>query len=231
MSDKSKIKVTGSRRLTDVDCDVFKSAGSATVDGYLKANRVGASGSLNVNGDVECERFESSGSANISGRFEADEVESSGSLNVGKPAKIGALESSGSSDFDDIDGESVSSSGSLSANRVNVKNFESKGTVKAKSVDCDEFKMVLKSKSEIDEVNADYVRVEKSSGLLGLDILKRGEDRLTVGEITGDTVEIENVTADRVKGKIVKIGEDCEIGEVDAENLEVDESSKVERRV
>lgn len=228
MSDDD-VRVSGSNRLTDVDCDEFEASGGTTVDGDLHARRAESSGSLEVAESVNVERFEGSGSVQIGGDLVAGEADASGSLSVDGESTVDHLETSGSATLTTLSGLELDSTGSLTAETVEVDVVSASGVLTAETVGANEFTLEMQGESRIDRLAADEIRVEESSGLLGLDILS-GEGHVEAGEITGQQVALEGVTADRVEGEGVRIGPDCDVGTVVADRLEVDDSATVGER-
>ena len=187
------IAISGSGKISD---DEIKVSGSASLPGNLKTHTVTASGSLKVNGPIESNIFVSSGSCKVDGSLVAHEkLAIAGSGKIEGPILAG----------------NVALSGSLKINgSIKCREAEIKGSYKIKkNVECqDSFISELDSKCSIDGdliCGGDVtIEMEKASG------------RLSVNQIISQgNVYLEGVSADCVFGKSVKIGNDCNIGNVE----------------
>ena len=227
MTDNGDLRVTGATRLPEVEADAFSASGATTVEGDVHADSVDASGSLEVGGTVVTDSLDASGSTTIGGDLTADRADTSGSLRVDGAASIHDYVSSGSATLGSLSGDHLHTTGSLAADSIDVASIEGSGVIEAGQVRTDEFTFETKGDSEVGTLEADEIRVERSSGLLGLDIIGGSNGTLTADRIAGESVALEGVTADRVEGASVRIGPDCDIGTVDAEEVEVDESATV----
>ena len=231
MAEKAEVSVTGSTTLPAVDAHTFSAAGSTTVDEDVDATDVDASGSLEVGGSVRTERFEVSGSTRVRGDLDGARGTASGSIDVAGATTVDHLETSGSATLSRLEGGTVESSGTLTAETIEVEAVEASGVVEADRVEAGEFSLDAQGDSSVETLVADEVRVERSGGLLGLNILSGSDGHLDAGEIRGEQVAIEATTADRVVGDGVRIGPDCEIGTLEAERAEVADGATVAQRV
>jgi cytoskeletal protein CcmA (bactofilin family) len=228
MTDDRNVTVSGLQRLEDVEGKTFTASGSATVSGDVDVETVEASGSLEVQGSVDATRFDASGSTEIQGDLNADRATVSGSLRVTGSTALGEMESSGSTALADVSGGHLSSSGSLTADTVEVDTVTASGVVTAESLRANQVSLEAKGASEIGTIEAEEIRVERASGLFGLDVLSGSAGTLVAERIVGESVALVGVEADRVAGTGVRIGADCHVGTVEADRLEVHESATVE---
>lgn len=224
------VTVTGSQRLSEVDAETFTASGSATVEGDVNTDLLDASGSLDVGGSVETDALECSGSTRIEGDLDGDEVSTSGSLRVDGRAEVTRLNASGSVRLGPLSAGTVETEGSLSATDIDATAVTVGGVVVAEGVTVDTFDLEAAGDSTIDTIEADEIRVERASGLLGLDLLGGSDARLRADRITGRSVALEAVTADRVEGEAVRIGPDCDVATVVAERVEVHDRATVGER-
>lgn len=211
LSDEA-IKIAGSGVVSGkpVRTRMFKSAGSARVQGDLEAEETKIAGSCVVEGDIRTEEFKSSGSTRVAGSLRAGELEASGSLHVGK----------------DIEAKDLRTSGRLEAGgNVKAKDFRASGSVRIPGeLAADDVDIELGGSSVISTIRAKDVSVRATGGFW------RGRGDLTAKHIEGDDIALEATTADFVKGQDVRIGPHCRIGVVEAHGLVVHESSDVKER-
>ncbi|OGS66111.1 MAG: hypothetical protein A3K59_09220 [Euryarchaeota archaeon RBG_19FT_COMBO_69_17] len=212
LSDEA-IRIAGAGVVTGqpVRTRMFKSAGSARVQGDLEADETKVAGACAFEGSVTTDAFRSSGSVRVAKALTADRVESSGSLEVGEDLTADEVVSSGS----------LKVGGSLRADRLHA----SGSLAVAGSLVADDVTVELGGSSRVGDVHADEVRVKVTGGLL------RTRGDLRAGTIHADSVYLEGTTANLVRGDRVTIGPHCRIQAVEAEELVVHESSEVlERR-
>lgn len=75
----------------------------------------------------------------------------------------------------------------------------------------------------IHAIGGGTIRVLQKDTTTFLGIFRTSPGRARIGSIEGDDIELENVEADIVRGKYVRIGHGCRIGTVEyGENLEAE---------
>lgn len=212
LSDEA-IRIAGAGVVTGqpVRTRMFKSAGSARVQGDLEADETKVAGACAFEGGVTTDVFHSSGSVRVARTLTADRVESSGSLEVVADLTADEIVASGS----------LKVGGSLRADRLHA----SGSLVVAGPLVADDVDVELGGSSRVGDVQADEVRVKVTGGLF------RSRGDLQAGTIQAESVYLEGTTAKLVRGDRVTIGPHCRIQAVEAEELVVHESSEVlERR-
>ena len=190
------IKISGSGKISD---DEIKVSGSASLPGDLVTQSLIASGSMVAAGSVTCVKFISSGSAKVEGNVQAEE-------------KV-AISGSGQIDGN-LTGSKINISGSYkSGGSIICKELEIDGSYQIDgNVDCEElFTSELSSKSSIggDLLCGGDVHIEQSN--------RGGKLKVTTIQAKG-SVYLEGVTAKLVQGKSVRLGPNCQIGNIE-ENI------------
>jgi len=220
------IHISGSGKLSGlVRCASLHASGAAHGEELDCKNELAASGSCSFDRDIRCGSLRASGSFRCGGNATVREkLRCSGSARISGNIRCGELKVSGSlSAENDIEAEAVNVSGSLNC----------KGLLNA-----EEIYICTWEGMEIGSVGGSNV-------VMCLDKNKKTAKRLPLlaslipsfsgcirilGAIEADTVALENVKAPRVSGRVVAIGEDCEIELVQySEQIEISPRAKVGR--
>ena len=199
----------------------YKCAGACTIPPG-KYKYVSASGSVRIVGDVNAERFSAAGSIYAQGSIKAD------TLNFGGSVKING----------DVVGENVSGGGIFHAKTIrggkirlggaivfddiigNITRIS--GSIKGKSIKSEELYMKNDGKSSLEKINAKKVDIKSKRG-----ILRKFSGTIKVGEIAGENIYLESVTADSVAGEDVEIGDNCKIKIVKGGKIKISDKSTV----
>lgn len=220
-----RVVISGSGVVTsDSPLDEFRCAGSGKVTSDLRAREVSISGACKVDGSCDSDEFHASGSVKVAGGMKVGEFHSSGSVAIGSDLQGKEIKSSGSL----VVGGSVLNSGEV---RVSGK-MEVEGSVKAQefhstgrfrigeSLEAQEIEIRVGGTSKVPLIKGQEITVR--SGRDGGD--------LVVGTVEGEEIHLESTRADVVRGKTVRIGPFCTIGVVEAEEMEVHETSTVKEQ-
>ena len=194
----------------------MKISGSSSMPGG-EYGRVSISGAGKVQGSLKCEELHCSGAANVQGDVDcAGELCTSGAGKVAGNVRCGSLTSSGSFSAQSVQVEGLASvSGSLRTEQaLTADEIRASGSLEAGSVHC----RALRSSGAC-RVSGD---VEAETAVI-LGLFRTTPGRARIGSIEGDDIELENVEAEIVRGKYVRIGQGCRIGTVEyGENLEAE---------
>lgn len=208
----------------DQSTEKFRAAGSCRVAGNLRAEEAHISGSCVVEGDCLSEEFHASGKAEIQGGVKAKEFRVAGKASVGKDVTAEDVSVSGKVAIRGsiLDAKDVALSGAIDVGGwVRTKDFTSKGQFQiGEGIEAKDVEIVLAGKSSVPTIRADDVTVRRGD--------RRGE--LAVGLIEAENVDLESTRATLVKGRDVRVGPFCTIDAVEAEELEVHETSTVKER-
>lgn len=198
---------SGSSKGEDIECtENFKASGSSHFSGNIKAADVKSSGSLHCDGELIANKsFSTSGSTKCGKSIKCERLTVSGSLKV-----EGDIES----EFVKIDG-TVNCAGLLNAENIEIK-FDRGMTIGSIGGS----KIVIFSEKAIKV----FQRLPLFSSLAK--IATKGV-RVN-SSIEGDEVALEYVTCPRVIGKVVAIGQGCNIDLVQySEGVEISPDAKV----
>jgi cytoskeletal protein CcmA (bactofilin family) len=232
-----------------VSPDEIRISGSGTIPGGLRTKRIACAGRVSIGGDVEAEEMRFSGFAEVQGSIGAKFLEASGTLAVGGEVKGSKVEVAGlfkAGKLINLD-DALSVHGYLRASDdVNVERsvrlrggFVIHGRVVTGSFEARlrgmEWLKRLESHVEngIEAVNVDIRRsTDRGVTILGVPVLGRifREGRLyTTDVVAKDRAYLENVTCDNVRGRVVVLGEGCEVrGKVEySESVSTHPASKL----
>ena len=232
-------KISGSGQIGAGDYDDVKISGSGKACGFIRCHDFQVSGSAKSDDGVSCTgEFRVSGSCKVEKNIEAVSVKISGAAKCGgmivaqedlkvsgschcASVKCGQLKLSGGAEITgDIEAEKVEISGRVTCG----------GLLNAEEI------RIAAAGSEIGSIGGTRITVssERRDGILRLPLLSAligKAEAVTVRQsIEGDTIGLENVRTPRVSGRVVAIGEDCEIDLVQySEEIEISPKAKVGR--
>jgi cytoskeletal protein CcmA (bactofilin family) len=206
--------VTGTAKvLGDVDVGSGRSKGTAAVGGNLTADSFDARGILDVAGFVEVRStLTTRGTFKAGVSVRSAEATLSGTVRSSGEVRItGALRMDGSIIVPSIKAGDVTLRG-----QVRVP-----GTVAAPRVEA-----VLEGDSAIGTIEATTVRLRRS----GSNPLKRvlgGQIAVTIERIEAESVDLEGIDVEFVRGKAITLGRDCHVRTVEGTVLRAHPSSRV----
>lgn len=218
------VSISGSGRMQGfIRCNNFSASGSASGERIECADMLKVSGSSSFSEDVKSRKISVSGSFSCGGRIAVDEaISCSGSLKCKQSIKCDTLSVSGGiSVAGDIEAETVKISGTLNCGGlVNAENI----TIK------------FSRGMEIGSIGGSKIVIYKESNaknrirlpLLSSFIKGSGDAVCVKNSIEGDEIAIENVVTPEVTGRIVAIGDGCEIDLVQySDQVEISPKAKV----
>lgn len=221
-----RISVSGSGRLSgNVRCVGLRCSGSLHADGYVRcAEDLHVSGSCHVAGAAQAKDMRISGSFHVGEDLTVENgAHVSGAMTCGGKVRCVTLSCSGGvSVKGDIEGEDVRVSGKLdcggllNAERIDLYSHGHVGSIGGSEIRIHDEEWRKKTK-----IN----RMPLLSSLVGAG----HNGHMTVDElIEGDVVALEYVTVPKVVGRVVAIGEGCEIDLVQySEAIEIHPKAKV----
>ena len=218
-------------------------SGSGKIDGNIRCNGLSCSGSVHSAGNVEClENVSISGSArfdksiiaksvSVSGSTRVDgDIKASGSVKISGATKCGGsiacslLSSSGSVEIGgEAEADEISISGRITcAGLMNAEKI---------SISLEGFN----APGKIGSIGGSEIRIYNSRNgakINRMPLLKRivgGDGMLTVDDsIEGDLIALECVKVQRVVGRIVAIGANCDVELVQySEEIEIDPNARI----
>lgn len=233
-------EISGSGQIPQGEYDGIRISGSGKILGGVRCKSIHVSGA--VKGEkIECEGdIRVSGSASFEGEVKAGEVRISGAFSCGalnvkdKLSVAGALKCEGDIKSEGIDvAGRVTVHGDVEAEAVSVSGvIDCDGLINAEEVMIEyERGMRIGSigGSKIVICSANDGKRHKLRLPLFSKIARKGSHTVTVdGAIEGDNIAVEGVRAERVSGRAVAIGDDCEIELVQySESIEISKSARV----
>ena len=235
------IKISGSGQLAAGEYDAVKISGSAMINGYTRCKSFHCSGSTHSVEDLECENeMKVSGSCKFDKNVKSESISISGAIKSGGDiTAIGEISTSGG----------LKCNGSVKAGKISISGAAKiKGDMEAETI---KISGVIDCGGLMNAEDVD-IRFDKSGMRIGsiggsrISIYSRNTDKgkvklplfsslirsktaVTVeNSIEGDSIAIEGVVTPRVSGRIVAIGDGCEIDLVQySEQIEISPNAKV----
>lgn len=220
--------IKGSGQVNGGEYNKVEIHGSAKITGDIKAAELRNSGTLDAVGNINSKKVHSSGTMKIEGSLESDLVEASGSLKVSGKMLVKDLEASGSVTAGSLSGNTVNTAGGLKFDKdVSTKSFTSSGGIDiGGALNADKIAIKLGGDSKIGLIKGKNIEIKRV-----LELFFKNS-RLITESVEGDDIYLENVNAKLVKGRVVKIGPNCEIGTIEyKESINVESNSKVEKQL
>jgi cytoskeletal protein CcmA (bactofilin family) len=197
----------------DLEVQSFRCSGFAEIEGSIQGQDIHISGSLEAADSIHCATFECSGNLELEGDLEAETVTLSGSTEISGllNAEVVDICADAHSEIDDIGGSMIKVLRNRPFTRKQNKTFTAFGGRLIVSMDDDS-----EDGGDSQPKGGLFAGLgEKLSNLTHPITLSFGNGRLEAETIEGDTVELENTTAQVVRGARVVIGEGCSIERVE----------------
>lgn len=219
------IRISGSGSLHGlVRCNSMAISGSAHGETLCCNESIRISGSAHFSQDVTTANLVVSGSAHTQGSITASgEVKLAGGLHCEKNLKAATLIVAGGLNVDgDIEAETARMHGGICCPGL---------------LNAEEIEIETDGHTKIGSIGGSRIVITKKDGKNGkkrLSLFSKisGKRHVTIIEqaIEGDDIAIESVTCPRVSGRVVAVGEDCEIALLQyGERYEIHEKAKVGR--
>ncbi|AVK86804.1 hypothetical protein C3943_26705 [Lysinibacillus sp. B2A1] len=173
------------------DCEQLNIRGAVALHQEIRLKKISAHGHSSFHSRVVAQIFNSTGSCRLKDYCEINEITSAGSfkLNNGKVIK---LNSTGKLTIEQsLEAESVDVIGIVKAAKINAKSFALK----------------LSGESEIRDLSADDIWVEKDK----ISILPLLKKKLNCNYVKGKNVRLSYTHAEIVDGEVVNVGNNCRI--------------------
>ena len=198
---------SGSSSGETIECsENFKISGSSSFSGNVSAGYIGVSGSFSCGGEiVSSGKISCSGGAKCAKNIKCDELSVSGSIKAGSDVEAEKIKVNGV----------INCAGLLNAEDIEIKfdrgmNIGSIGGSKI---------VIMREKRG---------RLSEKLPLFSSLVKKVNGNVCVDGPIEGDEIALESVTCPRVTGRIVAIGDDCEIDLVQySDQIEISPKAKV----
>lgn len=212
-----EIQISGSGHIKgNIKCTEFHSAGMVKGDGDIDCSgAIRVSGSFTTKGNVKSCGMKFAGSATVHGRIKCEELSTAGAFHtdVGIEAETATIRGM------------INCGGLLNAEKIDVKINENSH---ADSIGGGEI-TIAREHGSAANINVNVFLQLKRLFRNQSSNISVGRGTFTVDEyIEGDTIDLEHVHAPVVTGRIVKIGDGCEIETVRySEQCEVSPTARV----
>ena len=224
----NRVSISGAGKISsDVKCAELRCSGAAKVHGSVQcAGEIHSSGACKIGGSASCESLSTSGSFRIQGDLDARQyLHASGSVEVGGRLTAGEVETSGAVEAGSVHCGTYKSAGSCrihgdleAESAVLAGAVEIGGLLNAETVDISTSCAV-----HIGAIGGSRIHITQKDIKALFGFIRMASGCARIGSIEGDTIELEYVEAEIVRGKYVRIGEGCRIGTVEyGENLEAE---------
>ncbi|GAA0363340.1 polymer-forming cytoskeletal protein [Bacillus horti] len=233
---KNKLSIQGIGSASGGEFDKVHVNGKGTIDGDVDCQEFDLNGAGTVHGDIKSEAFRVNGSASIDGKVEVEDGRLDGATKLQHELIFKSFEVNGSITVGGfVQGEKMNVKGRLKAGgNCEVDDFKLEGAFKINGLlSADHVDAVLYGQSNAREIGGQKIVVKRQRKVLSI-FQAFFKTNLKVELIEGDDIELENTEADKVCGKNVVIGENCNIGIVEYsgtiskhKNSVVQESKKV----
>lgn len=173
------------------DCEELNIRGVAAVHQEVDLKTISTHGHSSFHSLVKADILRNTGACTIKDSCEIAELSNAGQLKIlhGKITKI-------------------NSSGKLAvAQTLHAKQFNGIGVVKAKEIQSEQFHLKLSGRSDIEQLIADEICIEKDK----LSISLMNTKKLVSKNIKGKHIQLSYTNADIVEGDVVVIGDQCNI--------------------
>lgn len=183
-------------------------------------------------GEVSCERFSLTGTAHVKGDLGIRSMSYTGDVKVDGSMRGGSLKGTGGLQLQrDFRGEELRMTGKLAASgAVEAERIDLRGALETSSlVNADEVIIRMHGPSRAKEIAGGTVTIRRSRGQILKGLLRSASrSGLEAALIEGDTLYLEYVRAEIVRGNTVRLGPGCDIGRVEYRHtLEKHASSKI----
>ena len=233
------MRIAGSGKVASGEYEDVRISGSGRLEGLVRCNSFHSSGSSKGEA-IECKNeFKVSGSSGFSKDVRAGAVSASGAFSCGGNLTVSdVLRVSGSVKCEgNVKSTSIVGSGSLSVKGdVEAETVKMDGTLHCGGLlNAEEIKIYFERGMRIGAIGGSKILIcsknysKKHVRMPLFSALKGGGDMILVeNAIEGDSIALENVKAQRVSGRVVAIGEDCEIELVQySDQVEISPQAKV----
>lgn len=165
-------------------------------------------GAVAVHQAVDLKTVSTHGHSSFHSRVKTNILRNTGVCTIKDFCEIAELSNAGQLKIHHGNITKINSSGKLIVEQtLQAKQFNGIGVVKAKEIQSEQFNLKLSGKSEIEQLIADEICIEKDK----LSISLFNHKKLVTKNITGKQLHLSYTNAEVVKGDVVVIGDQCNI--------------------
>lgn len=186
-----KTVTSGKVNNLDIDCEELNIRGAVALHQEIQLKKISTHGHSSFHSLVKTDFLRNTGVCTIKDFCDITELSNAGQLKIlhGKITKM-------------------NSSGTLTIEQtLHAKQFDGIGVVKAKKIQSQQFYLKLSGKSEIEQLIADEICIEKDK----LSISLFNNKKLVSKNIKGKHIHLSYTNAETVEGDVVVIGDQCNI--------------------
>ncbi|GAA0116464.1 polymer-forming cytoskeletal protein [Clostridium senegalense] len=233
----NKVIITGNAYFEgDISCKNFLSKGSCNSKGNIEGKNIVINGKASIDGNIKSKTAKLQGIIATKGNVDVEDLIIGGKVSIEKDLicknfnlpGVGSIEGN-------INSECVYISGASHVKKdINTDIFVlSGGIVHEGMLNAQDVSITLGSKSKINNIKCEKINIKKpenTSKLFSrlLKKLVKNEVSIECKKIEGKKIYLENTKADLVRGKVVVIGEGCNIKKVEyEEEFKVIQNGKV----
>lgn len=212
------VSISGNGKIHgDIKCNTFDVSGNGKIIGTINTGEISISGNGKVEGNINAESLDVTGSLKCLKSINSDKVKISGVTKIEEKLQSHTIDIKGVLKvLSDIEAEEVNMDGAITCDGF---------------LNCENLKVNIQGISRISEIGASKVNIKYQRKIFHsiLNIFMPNKfNRLTVENIEGDDITLENCDVKVIRGKNIKIGQNCNIDTIEySENIEVDEKSNV----
>jgi len=188
---KKKTLMSGNINNLAIDCEELTIRGAVAVHQVVDLKTISTHGHSSFHSLVKANILRNTGVCTIKDFCEIVELSNAGQLKI-RHGKITKINSSGKLIIEQT---------------LQAKQFNGIGVVKANEIQSEQFYLKLSGKSEIEQLIADEICIEKDKFSISL----LNHKKLVSKNITGKQLQLSYTTAEMVKGDVVVIGDQCNI--------------------
>ncbi len=164
-------------------------------------------GAVALHQEVRLQTISTHGHSSFHSRVVAHILKNTGSCVIKDFCEINEMTNAGNLKMRNGQVQKINSSGKLTIEqKLQAEHFNAIGFVKAKEIHAKKFQLKMSGRSEINQLIADEIYVEKDR--LSLSFLKK---KLVCKSIQGRTLALSNTDAEIVEGDVVVIEDNCNI--------------------
>ena len=165
-------------------------------------------GAVAVHQAIDLKKISTHGHSSFHSRVKANILRNTGVCTLKDVCEMAELSNAGQLKIRHGNITKMNSSGKLIVEQtLQAKQFNGIGVVKAKKIQSEQFNLKLSGKSEIEQLIADEICIEKDK----ISISLLNPKKLVAKHITGKQLQLSYTDAEMVKGDVVVIGDQCNI--------------------
>lgn len=233
----NKVIITGSAVLNgNIICKNFLLKGTCNANGDIESKNMLLNGKASIKGNVKTQKAKLQGLAAIKGNVEVEDLIIAGKVAIEKNLDCGELSIPGVASIEgNIKSEVIYISGASHIKKdIIAESFVlSGGMVHEGCIEAKDVSITLGTESKLNNVKCKSIKIKRPENTAKLfsKLIKKmikNEVKIKCSKIEGEKIYLENTEADLVRGKIIIIGEGCNVKKVEySDEFRIVENGKV----